>query len=92
MTKAPTPTEKFKKQHDNIKSAIKNFDYTMVADRLRTVSWSNSSHSTGMVEPGLRALNLPTHRKSSVINRTWYDRTIVYNTNRLSQRWMHVRN
>ena len=24
-----------------------NFDYTTIADRLRTVSWSNSSHTTG---------------------------------------------
>ena len=39
MTKAPTPTEKSKKQRDNIKNATKNFDYTMIADRLRMVSW-----------------------------------------------------
>ena len=51
MTKAPTPTEKSKKQRDNIKNANKNFDYTTIADRLRTVSWSNSSQSTGVVKP-----------------------------------------
>ena len=28
MIKAPTPTEKSKKQRDNITKAIKNFDYT----------------------------------------------------------------
>ena len=33
MTKAITPTEK---------SKTKNFDYTTIADRLKTVSWSNS--------------------------------------------------
>ena len=38
VTKAPTPTEKSKKQRDNIKNATKNFDYTTIADRLRTVS------------------------------------------------------
>ena len=27
------------------------FDYTTIADRLRTVSWSNSSHPTGVVKP-----------------------------------------
>ena len=43
MTKAPTPTEKSKKHRDNIKNDIKNFDYTTIADRLRTVSLSNSS-------------------------------------------------
>ena len=40
MTKPPIPTEnsKTKGQHTN---ATKNFDYTTIADRLRTVSWSN---------------------------------------------------
>ena len=51
MTKAPTPTEKSKKQRDNIKNATKNFDYTTIADRLRTVSWSNDSYTTGAVKP-----------------------------------------
>ena len=51
MTKAPTPTEKSKKQRDNIKNATKNLDYTTIADLLKTVSWSNSSHSTGVVKP-----------------------------------------
>ena len=50
MTKAPTPTEKSEKQRENIKNATKNFDYTTIADSLRTVSWSNSSHSTGVVK------------------------------------------
>ena len=47
MTKPPIPTEnsKTKGQHTN---ATKNFDYTTIADRLRTVSWSNkSSNSCG---------------------------------------------
>ena len=47
MTKDPTLTEKSKKQRDNIKKRHQNFDYTTIADR-RTVSWSNSSHSTGV--------------------------------------------
>ena len=51
MTKAPPPTEKSKKQHDNMKNATKNFDYTTFADGLRTDSWSNSSHPTGVVKP-----------------------------------------
>ena len=49
--KNPTSTEQFKKQHDNIKNTTKNFDYTTIADRLRTVSWSNSSHPTGHLIP-----------------------------------------
>ena len=51
LTKAPTPTEKSKKHHDNMKNATKNFDYTAIADRRRTVSWSNSSNPTGVVKP-----------------------------------------
>ena len=48
MTKAPTLTENSKKQHDNTKND-RNFYYTTIADRLRTVSWSNDSHQTGVV-------------------------------------------
>ena len=40
MTKAPTPTDKSKKQRDNTKKATKIFDYTTIANRLKTVSWS----------------------------------------------------
>ena len=50
MTNAPTLTEKSKKQRDN-KNATKKFDYTTIADRLGTVSWSNSSYPTGVVKP-----------------------------------------
>ena len=48
MTEALTSTEKSKKQRDNIKNATKNFDYTTIADRLRTVSWGNDSHPAGV--------------------------------------------
>ena len=44
LAKAPTPTEKSKKQLDNIKNATKNFDYTTTADG----QLSNSSHRTGV--------------------------------------------
>ena len=51
MTKAPTPTEKSKKQNCQHKNAIKNFNYITIADRLGTVSWSNDSLPTGVVKP-----------------------------------------
>ena len=51
MTEALTPTEQSKKQRDNTKNATKNFDYTTIADRLRTVSWGNDSHPAGVVKP-----------------------------------------
>ena len=50
MTKAPTPTEKSKKQRDNIKNATKNFHYKTIADRIKTGSWSNNSHPSGVVK------------------------------------------
>ena len=53
MTEALTPTEKSKKQRDNTKNATKNFDYTTIADRLRTVSWGNDSHQILKVIGGL---------------------------------------
>ena len=49
MTEALTLTEKSKKQRDNSKNATKNFDYTTIADRLRTVSWGNDSHPAGVL-------------------------------------------
>ena len=49
MTKAPTQTEKSKKQRDNTKTPPK-LRLHRIADRLRTVSWSNDSYSTGVVK------------------------------------------
>ena len=40
-----------KKQRDNIKNATKNFDYTTITDRLRTVSWVTAVTPTGVVKP-----------------------------------------
>ena len=50
MTKNPMSTEN-SKTNEQHKNAIKNFDYTTIADRLRTVSFSNISHPTGVVKP-----------------------------------------
>ena len=47
MIKAPTPTEKSKKQRDNTKTPPKS----SITQRLRTVSWGNDSHPTGVVKP-----------------------------------------
>ena len=48
--KRPYTHRKSKKQRDD-KKRHQNFDYTAIADRLRTVSWSNSSYPTGVVKP-----------------------------------------
>ena len=49
MTKAPTKAENVKRAKWQHKKNHKMFDYTAIADRLRTVSWSNYSHPTGAV-------------------------------------------
>ena len=49
MTKAPTPAEMSKGKSDNTNNTTKKFDYTAVADRLRTVSLSNYGHPTVVV-------------------------------------------
>ena len=69
MTKAHTPTEMSKGQSDNTNNATKKFDYTAVADRRRTVSWSNYGHPTGVVNPVYEP-NLPTPRNSRIIKMT----------------------
>ena len=69
MTKAPTPAGMPKGQSDNTNNATKKFDDTAVADRLRTVSWSNNDHPTGVVNL-VYGPNLPTPRNSRAIKRT----------------------
>ena len=46
-----THGKKTKKQRDNTQKPQKNFDYTKIADRLRTVSWGNDRHPTSVVKP-----------------------------------------
>ena len=58
IRKVPTVTETDKKQRDITKTPP-TFDYTTIADRLRTISWSNDSQPTGVVEPAKGVLNLP---------------------------------
>ena len=56
MTKSPYTqsydkcpyTQRKIQQLDNIKNATNNFDYITIADRLGTVSLSNSSHPSGV--------------------------------------------
>ena len=64
MTKAPTPAEMSKGQSDNTNNDTKKFDYTVVADRLRTVSWNNYGHPTGVV-------NLVTQIKQHTVQNTF---------------------
>ena len=49
--KSPCTHRKLYKTKWQHKNTTKNFDYTAIADRLRTVSWGNDSHPTGVVKP-----------------------------------------
>ena len=46
------------------KNATKNFDYTTIVDRLRTVSWGIESHQTGVVKPVYGIPNFPVTAKA----------------------------
>ena len=58
-----------KGKNDNTNNVTKTFDYTAVANRIRTVSWSSYGHPTGVVIL-VYGPNLPTPRNSRVIKRT----------------------
>ena len=49
--KSPYIDRKTKKHSDNNTNATKNFDYTTIADQLRTVNWGNDSHPIGVFKP-----------------------------------------
>ena len=51
MTKVPYTDKKIKKATWQHKNPTKTFDYTTIADRLRTVSLGNDSHPTGVIKP-----------------------------------------
>ena len=59
MAKAHTPTEKSKKQRDNNKNAIINFDYTTIADRRKTASSNKNSHPIGVVNSVYERSSIP---------------------------------
>ena len=65
MAKALTPAEMSKGQSDNTNDATKMYDYTTIADRLRTVSWSNVGHPTGVVN---RCTGQPSHSPQQPCN------------------------
>ena len=45
----PLPPQKIQKETGKHTNAIKNLANTTIADRLRTISWSNDSYKNGMV-------------------------------------------
>ena len=67
--KSPYTNRNVKRAKWKHKQRHKKIDNTAVADRRRTVSWSNYGHSTGVVNL-VYGPNLPTPRNSRVIKRT----------------------
>ena len=57
-------------QEPTRKKSFQKLDYTTIADRLRTVSWSNSSLPTGLDKPVYERSTVPTNRNSRVIKKT----------------------
>ena len=77
MTKAIIPSEKYPKSNVTTqKTQKKIFDYTTIADRLRTVSWSNDSHPTGVVKSvyGIPTFPLTTKAVQSKRQKDYYQK------------------
>ena len=72
MTTPRYTNGKFKNRR-TIHKRHQNFDYTTIADRLWTVSWSNNSHPTGLVKPvyGYHTFQLTTKAVSSSTTNTF---------------------
>ena len=60
----PLQQQKIPKSKLTTQTRHQNLDYTTIAGRLRTVSWSNDSHPTSVVKPvyGIRTFPLITKR------------------------------
>ena len=57
----PTKIQKATWQHKN---ATEKFDYTTIADQLRTVSWGYDYHPTDVVKP---VNGIPTHQAGIIL-------------------------
>ena len=62
--KSPYTNRKIQKATWQHKKSHQNFDYTTIADRLRTVSWGNDSFPTGVVKP---VNGIPTHPLTTTV-------------------------
>ena len=74
--KSPYTDRKIQKATWQDKNATKNFDYTTIADRLRTVSWGNDSHPTGVFKPVYGIPSFLFHRYDE-LNYNLFDATSV---------------
>ena len=83
MTKTLIPIENLKTNGQH-KNATKNFDYTTIADKLRTISWSNKNDPTGVAKPVYGYQR--THISKLVNNHPYIDITSLYRLRTNSQR------
>ena len=76
--KSPYTNRNVKRAEWQHKQRHKKFDYTAIADRLRTVSWSNYGHPTGVVNL-VYGPNIPTPRNSRRTFRMFYEACDICN-------------
>ena len=69
----PTENSTTNWQH---KVATKHFDYTTIAGRLKTVSWSNNNKPTGVVKP---VYEYPTFPLQQIRNTVWCSKLSLEN-------------
>ena len=62
--KSPHTHRKIQKATWQHKNATKNFNYTRIADRLRTITWGNNSLPAGVVKPVYGIPNFPLTKKA----------------------------
>ena len=90
MAKASHPQINPKRNVSTQKST-KNFDYTTIADRLRTVNWSNKNHPTGVVKQGLKGTNLPLAATAVKLNEHDTAGILFTIQNILLSRWIYLK-
>ena len=83
-------TQKSTWQHSN---ATKNFDYTTIADRLRTVSWGNSSVPIGVAKPvnGIQIVPLTARERSRDLTQSRYKKPFTHSKVQ-KVTWQHKKN
>ena len=73
MTKAPTHWGN-PKSNVTTQKLHQNFDYTTIADRLRTVNWHNDSYPTGVVKQVYGISTFPLIAKAATQMANYADR------------------
>ena len=90
MTKALYQQKLQKSKVTKHKNVTKDFDFTTIVGRLRTVSWSYNSYPTGLVKSVYGISTFPLTAKSScAIKRTHIENKMATNFERLKRLVVH---